>query len=281
MASQDHLVINNWKLASGSGIGAGPLGHDLGAHVDNVGMKPIDTYTPAIYEQFYKSPVNQRSDSNFYDGVNFTVGTHPRHGEGCYEFPWTSGQTNSGSSSEPSIRHKFDNSDEFTLEFYFWTTSAGAGFADHTHLFYVKGSDNTDFQAPTTGMTAYFEPKHTTGTPGDPGNMICDFRDANGSWREMRNDSAGNLATDDDVDVYDGLIHEVRVYCKANDVGSANGQLGIWVDNTLTVAFDDVEWMTIAGQKFNQLLLGPYLDGNAPANQSLFVADMKLWPRYW
>lgn len=265
-AGSDVQVISDWAL-TGVGRGTGPTGRDLGANTDIVGVLDAGVWQPEINEEFFLSPLNQRSDDAWYDEVTFPTGTHIRHGYGCYEFDWANGDP---ASPYAAIRHKFTETNEFTLEFEFWATN---GFADGTHCLYVRSTEESDFRSPSSGFNLYLEPEAD-------GTFYVDFRDSDLQWHSYRGADGANLATDSNVDCYDGALHRIKWFCRGNTVGQSNGTLELWVDNHMVIGRTDIEFFTVSGQAFNQFSLGPALLNSPSAQiQSISLANLKLWPR--
>jgi hypothetical protein len=280
-AGSDPDVLADWAIVSGNGYQAGPTGRSFGADVTKVGVVSAAMAKPTVYEPYFASPLNQRSDSDFYDGqLTFDVGAHIRHGEGCARAAWGSGQ-----GAAPSFylnnyhRHLFAPSGNMTVEFEIWTST---GFSNGTELLYFKTTAEGTRDALDENFTLYLGPRQPTVGAGSPGYLAVDLRRSDASWSSYRRNDAANLVSETGVNVYDGNRHLVRAHFLANSVGQANGILEVWVDNLLTIARTDVEYFTTSGQLFNQVIVGPALrDGNAPQAQELYWADLRLFNRDW
>lgn len=259
----DADVPTDWALASGGGINGSPTGlRDLGANTAKVGKRANGTTKPNVYEEFYKSPLNQRSDSEFYgSSVAVTIGTHPRHGFGALTI----------NSTLPDIRHAFTASDEVTVECEFWR---GASVSQDIQILHLKGSSAAADESKASGMIVSLIADQASAGANNPANLKVFVRDEDAGTTTYANADGGNLATDDDVNVYDGSIHRVRMFCKANTAGNSDGVLELWVDHVLTIARADVKYF---GEQFDQLLLPTAMS----ASETAGLAYLRLFNRDW
>lgn len=215
-----------------------------------------------ISEDFDSSPLT----SPWYDdGIAFDKGTMPETGSDCWRYSWTEGDI--GTNGLITARCAIPNQSEVTIEFDF---AASANFADQrpgssysAHFMYVHTNldglygDNT---------TIYLEPD------GD-GNFWVDINksDEPATWQEVRNTA--------DVDVYDGEVHTVSWYMKANTFGNADGEIKLVVDGITTIDRTDIEIFIYEGQFFDKVELGPYIIGpnSASGPLSYYVDNLRIY----
>jgi hypothetical protein len=119
-------------------------------------------------------------------------------------------------------------------------------------------------------LTFYFE---TNENGSGEGKLDVYFRQRDFDWTSYWTELQ-SLGT---YDLYDGTTHNIKMQMTMNTLGQADGILKLYVDDTLILEKTNVELREIAGQQFNQLILGPYTNTNAPSGgMSLYVDNLKL-----
>lgn len=269
----------------------------------------VGTGTLFISEPFENPNFSTRG---WYDGVDCPVDAaviNPPGGLASLKFHWDIGTM---AIANTPRRHLFQASDSFYLSWWMKLGSSasqwiGSGVAYHPHVLQVMtDAEPNEFTGPARPwLTIRIEPHDFTArisvsdgqrinipqlgvnllgtaTPhavaGGNGTQDASSTYFNGPLYENNFDlnSSGNVFVNN-------TWHFCEVYVQMNTIVGGlpllNGIMRYWVDGALVVSASTIELRTAqyATQKFNQLLLVPYIGVGSPASQDLWVDSLLLW----
>ena len=234
----------------------------------NSGLGYGGTISAGSIPEFYES-FESVATSPWYDGGadSHAVGSNPNGGN-AYVHPYEIGDSEQeiggvSAASTQTLRRKLSApSDVIDIIFLGW---ADAGFVPHDgdHLFYVRLNTSGDFSAPTSGFTAYLE-----ATSG--GKMHFNNRRTDNTFENQITATLGN-------DFHAGVPRDIRWFMQMNDLGSSNGILRVWVDDTLVIEDTARTYRQNSGEQFQQILIAPYAGAVQTANAGVYVDELYVY----
>lgn len=269
----------------------------------------VGTGTLFVSEPFENPNFSTRG---WYDGVDCPVDVavvNPPGGLASLKYHWDIGTSTVVNTPK---RHLFQASDSFYLSWWMKLGSVpnpwvGSGVAYHPHLIQVMtDAETNEFTGPARPwLTIRIEPHDFTarisvsdgqrinipqlgvnllGTAtahavaGGNGNQDVSATYFNGPLYENNFDlnSSGNVFVNN-------TWHFCEVYVQMNTIVAGlpllNGIMRYWVDGALVISSSTIELRTAqyATQRFNQLLLVPYIGVGSPASQDIWVDSLLLW----
>jgi hypothetical protein len=236
---------------------------DIPGNFDAAGNRYIGTGTPGggggtevFAEAFSSAPLV----SPWYDETGIQVAAMPADSDSAVLYEWdaNSDELPDTPNQIGTARRQFSAMSDLDFTF----TCQLIDFVQSAHIWYFRTTEDAQYESPTAGFSLYLEADSS-------GAAFVDLRRSNNTWSNYT--STGN-------NLYDGNKHTVRMVATANDVGFSNGGLKVWVDGVLEIDNNNVEYFTVAGQQFNQIMLGPYvtIPNNNPNPSSMYIGNCVL-----
>jgi hypothetical protein len=223
---------------------------------------PSDNQTRTVYilEEFNDGNLTSRGWVDSTGEVWIDTGTK-YGGAASWRIQFGASATNcrneAGNGTVVSVRKAFTASDNVYVSFYWRFNSdwVGSGLSYHPHLFFILDDVWTGLADGT--LRVYIEVSELTA------RMIVG-RGGTADWY----DTTYEFSTD--------RWYKVDCWFKMNTVGSANGEMEMWVDGNSVYSNSSVTYRTSSSVHFAAFAAAPWISDGSPRAQTMWMDELEL-----